>query len=55
MAAASFMRNELITLSDIDLRDIRWTRAEMEAEARKPFWRAWSTWSRSQDGVPINR
>jgi uncharacterized protein YjiS (DUF1127 family) len=33
-------RNELITLSDSDLRDIRWTRAEVEAEARKPFWRA---------------
>jgi uncharacterized protein YjiS (DUF1127 family) len=32
-------RNELITLSDRDLRDIRWTRAEVEAEARKPFWR----------------
>jgi uncharacterized protein YjiS (DUF1127 family) len=33
-------RNELSTLSDSDLRDIRWTRAEMEAECRKPFWRA---------------
>jgi uncharacterized protein YjiS (DUF1127 family) len=33
-------RNELLTLSDTDLRDIRWTRAEVEAEARKPFWRA---------------
>jgi uncharacterized protein YjiS (DUF1127 family) len=33
-------RNELMTLSDRDLRDVRWTRAEVEAEARKPFWRA---------------
>jgi uncharacterized protein YjiS (DUF1127 family) len=33
-------RNELMMLSDNDLRDIRWTRAEVEAEARKPFWRA---------------
>jgi uncharacterized protein YjiS (DUF1127 family) len=35
-------RNELMTLSDNDLRDIRWTRPEVEAEARKPFWRALS-------------
>jgi uncharacterized protein YjiS (DUF1127 family) len=34
------VRNELITLSDGDLRDIAWTRAEVEAEHRKPFWRA---------------
>jgi len=34
------MRNELMTLSDRDLRDVRWTRAEVEAECRKPFWRA---------------
>lgn len=34
------IRNELITLGASDLRDIRWTRAEVEAEARKPFWRA---------------
>lgn len=34
------VRNELITLSDGDLRDIGWTRAEVEAERRKPFWRA---------------
>jgi uncharacterized protein YjiS (DUF1127 family) len=33
-------RNELNTLSDGDLRDIRWTRPEVEAECRKPFWRA---------------
>ena len=32
------VRNELLTLSDGDLRDIRWTRAEVEAEGRKPFW-----------------
>ena len=34
------MRNELMTLGDRDLRDIGWTRAELEAEFRKPFWRA---------------
>jgi len=34
------MRRELLTLSDSDLRDIRWTRAEVEAEGRKPFWKA---------------
>jgi uncharacterized protein YjiS (DUF1127 family) len=34
------IRNELVTLNDGDLRDIRWTRAEVEAECRKPFWRA---------------
>jgi uncharacterized protein YjiS (DUF1127 family) len=34
------IRNELITLNDSDLRDIGWTRAEVEAERRKPFWRA---------------
>jgi uncharacterized protein YjiS (DUF1127 family) len=34
------MRNELATLSDGDLCDVRWTRAEAEAERRKPFWRA---------------
>jgi uncharacterized protein YjiS (DUF1127 family) len=33
------IRNELIMLSDSDLRDIGWTRAEVEAEGRKPFWR----------------
>jgi uncharacterized protein YjiS (DUF1127 family) len=32
-------RNELMTLSDRDLRDFKWTRAEADAEARKPFWR----------------
>jgi uncharacterized protein YjiS (DUF1127 family) len=34
------MRRELMGLSDSDLHDIRWTRAEVEAEGRKPFWRA---------------
>ena len=34
------IRNELSTLSDGDLRDIRWTKAEVDAERRKPFWRA---------------
>jgi uncharacterized protein YjiS (DUF1127 family) len=34
------LRNELATLSDGDLADIRWTRAEVDAERRKPFWRA---------------
>jgi uncharacterized protein YjiS (DUF1127 family) len=34
------IRNELITLSYSDLRDIGWTRAEAETERRKPFWRA---------------
>jgi uncharacterized protein YjiS (DUF1127 family) len=34
------IRNELLTLHDSDLHDIRWTRAEVEAECRKPFWRA---------------
>jgi len=34
------IRNELMTLGDSDLRDIGWTRAEVEAERRKPFWRA---------------
>jgi uncharacterized protein YjiS (DUF1127 family) len=34
------LRRELITLSDTDLRDIRWTRAEATAEGNKPFWRA---------------
>jgi len=29
-----------MTLSDGDLRDVRWTRADVEAECRKPFWRA---------------
>jgi len=33
-------RHELMTLSESDLRDIFRTRAEVEAEARKPFWRA---------------
>jgi uncharacterized protein YjiS (DUF1127 family) len=33
------MRNELITLSNGDLRDIGWTLAEVDAERRKPFWR----------------
>jgi uncharacterized protein YjiS (DUF1127 family) len=33
------MRRELGTLSNGDLRDIRWTTAEVEAERRKPFWR----------------
>ncbi len=35
----SRLRRELLALSDSDLRDIRWTRAEVEAEGRKPFWR----------------
>jgi uncharacterized protein YjiS (DUF1127 family) len=34
------MRSDLATLGDGDLSDIRWTRAEVEAECRKPFWRA---------------
>jgi uncharacterized protein YjiS (DUF1127 family) len=34
------IRNELNTLSDGDHRDIGWTRAEVEAKHRKPFWRA---------------
>jgi uncharacterized protein YjiS (DUF1127 family) len=34
------IRSELMLLIDGDLRDIRWTRAEAEAESRKPFWRA---------------
>jgi len=34
------MRNELMLLSERDLRDVRWTRSDVEAEARKPFWRA---------------
>jgi uncharacterized protein YjiS (DUF1127 family) len=34
------IRNELLTLNDGDLHDIRWTRAEVEAECRKPFWQA---------------
>ena len=34
------IRSELMTLSDGDLRDVRWTRADVEAECRKPFWRA---------------
>ncbi len=34
------VRNELTTLSDRDLRELRWTRVEVEAEACKPFWRA---------------
>jgi uncharacterized protein YjiS (DUF1127 family) len=33
------LRGELLALSDNELRDIRWTRAEAEAQARKPFWR----------------
>jgi uncharacterized protein YjiS (DUF1127 family) len=36
------VRRELLALSDSDLHDIRWTRAEVEAEGRKPFWRATS-------------
>jgi uncharacterized protein YjiS (DUF1127 family) len=32
-------RNELTMLADSDLRDIGWTRAEVKAEGRKPFWR----------------
>ena len=34
------LRRELMGLSASDLHDIRWTRAEVEAEGRKPFWRA---------------
>ena len=33
------LRGELLALSDNELRDIRWTRAKAEAQARKPFWR----------------
>jgi uncharacterized protein YjiS (DUF1127 family) len=33
-------RNEVMMLSDRDLRDIRWTRYEAQVEARKPFWQA---------------
>jgi uncharacterized protein YjiS (DUF1127 family) len=33
-------RNELLTLTGNDLRDIGWSRAEAEAEARKAFWEA---------------
>jgi uncharacterized protein YjiS (DUF1127 family) len=33
-------RSELITLRDRDLCDVGLTRAEAEAEARKPSWRA---------------
>jgi uncharacterized protein YjiS (DUF1127 family) len=33
------VRRELLALSDSDLCDLRWTRAEAEAENRKPFWR----------------
>jgi uncharacterized protein YjiS (DUF1127 family) len=33
-------RQELLALTHRDLRDLRWTRAEAEAEARKPFWEA---------------
>ncbi len=33
-------RNELLTLTARDLREIGWTRAEAKAEARKPFWEA---------------
>ena len=33
------LRGELLALTDNELRDIRWTRAEAEAQARKPFWR----------------
>jgi uncharacterized protein YjiS (DUF1127 family) len=38
--ARSMGRQELIRLSERDLRDIGVTRAEAEAEAAKPFWRA---------------
>ena len=34
------MRNELTALSDGDLRDIGWTRAEVNVEGCKPFWQA---------------
>lgn len=34
------VRNELMMLSDRDLRDLRWTRSEVDGEAGKPFWRA---------------
>jgi uncharacterized protein YjiS (DUF1127 family) len=33
-------RNELVTLTASDLRDLGRTPAEAEAEARKPFWEA---------------
>jgi uncharacterized protein YjiS (DUF1127 family) len=33
-------RNEVMMLSDRDLRDIRWNRYEAQVEARKPFWQA---------------
>jgi uncharacterized protein YjiS (DUF1127 family) len=32
-------RSDLMTLSARDLRDMRFTRAEAEEEASKPFWR----------------
>src|SRR6516165_9331754 len=32
------LRDELLALSNNELRDIRWTRAEAQAQARKPFW-----------------
>ena len=34
------LRCELLSLNDVELRDIRWTRSEAQEEARKPFWRA---------------
>jgi uncharacterized protein YjiS (DUF1127 family) len=34
------MRNELLTLSDFDFRDMGCTRDWANAECRKPFWRA---------------
>jgi uncharacterized protein YjiS (DUF1127 family) len=34
------MRDELTTLSDLDLRDFGWTRGHANLECRKPFWRA---------------
>jgi uncharacterized protein YjiS (DUF1127 family) len=34
------MRSELLTLNDLDIRDMGRTRDWANAECRKPFWRA---------------
>ena len=31
-------RAELLTLNNVELQDMRWTRADAEAEGRKPLW-----------------
>lgn len=33
------MREELLALNDMQLRDVGLTRAEVEGELRRPFWR----------------